>query len=252
VSNKPGDGKMELKEILLVDDKSPILGNIGRILQNWGYLVVLAPDAMTALENVQIFQFDLIVVSLGGNEGDKLNLLRWARRSSPPAKLIVVGNPSTTLPVEVFQVEVDDYLLPPFSAMELSERVDRCLHGDKVNPKEKVDLINGKVLNSLRLKIRNIHNGLLAMKARVNHLIGQEYSLSAEDRIANVHEISHDIGMLTRVTENMLCNMLVCCIENEISSIEKDHTADYVNKIKCNQGEPHGIYQHPFLGWSIS
>jgi DNA-binding response OmpR family regulator len=229
---------MELKEILLVDEKSPILGNIGRILQNWGYLVMLAPDARTALENVQNSQLDLIVVSLGDNEGDKLNLMRWARRIYPQAKLIVVGNPSTTLPVEVFQVEVDDYLLPPFSAMELSVRVDRCLHGDKViqgNPKDKVDLINGKVLKSLSLKIRNIHNGLLAMQARVNNLIGQEYSLSAEDRIANVHEISGGIGMLSRVTENMLYNMLVCCIENEISSTEKDHTADYFNKVKCSQ-----------------
>jgi DNA-binding response OmpR family regulator len=237
-SNKPGGGKMELKEILLVDEESPILRDIGRILQNWGYLVVLAPDARTALENVQKSQFDLILVSLGGNEGDKLNLVRWARRISPPTKLIVVGNPRTILPVEVFQVEVDDYFLPPFSAMELAIRVDRCLHGDKVvqgNPQDTADLINGKVLNSLKLKICNIHNGLLSMKARVNRLIDQEYSLFAEDRVANALEISQDIVMLTKVTEDMLYHMLISCNEKETSSIKQDYTTDHCNKIKYSQ-----------------
>jgi DNA-binding response OmpR family regulator len=226
---------MELKEILLVDEKSPILGNISRILQDWGYLVMVAPDAMTALENVQNFQFDLIVVSLGGNEVDKLNLMRWARRSSPQSKLIVVGSPKSTLPVEVFQFEVDDYLLAPFTAMELSTRVDRCLNDNNVvpgNPEEKADLINGSVLNSLIFKIRNIHNGLLSLKARVNTLIDQKYSLLAD---GNVHKISHDILILTNVTENILYNMLVCCNEKEDSSIEMDYTADHFNNITFTQ-----------------
>jgi DNA-binding response OmpR family regulator len=225
---------MELKEILLMDEKSPILGNSSRILQKWGYLVILAPDAMTALENVQNFQFDLIVVSMGGNEVDKLNLMRWARKISPQAKLIVVGNPSMTLPVEIFQVEVDDYLPAPFTAMELSMRVDRCLNGDKVvqgNLRDKADLINGNVMNSLRLKIRNIHNGLLSLKARVNTFLDQEYSFLADGSVTNVHEISHDIVMLTKVTENMLYNMLVCYNEKEDSSIEKGYTGDYFNNI---------------------
>ena len=117
-------------------------------------------------------------------------------------------------------------------------RVDRCLHGDKFvqgNLKDTADLINGKVLNSLKLKICNIHNGLLSVKARVNRLIEQEYGLLAEDRVANALEISQDIVMLTSVTENMLYNMLISCNEKEKSSTKKDHTMDHSNKIKYSQ-----------------
>ena len=119
---------MELKEILIVDEQFPMLANIQRILQDWGYSVILAPDARSALEKLPGHHFDLLLVSLNGYEEDKLNLLRWARRSSAQPKLMVVGYAKVTLPMEVFRIKVDDYILPPFTAKELSTRVDRCLN----------------------------------------------------------------------------------------------------------------------------
>ena len=223
---------MELREILLVDEKSPIVGNISCILQDRGYLVMLAPDAMTAFEDVENYHFDLILVSLGGNEIEKLNLMRRAKRSSPQAKLIVVGNPNMTIPVEGFKFEVDDYLLAPFTAMELSMRVERCLRGDNDNvvqgiPEEKADVINGLMLNSLRFKFRFIHNGLLSLKAHINTLIYPENNLLDDVNVSIVHEISHDLLMLTSPTENVLYNMLICCKENQSYPREIDHAADY-------------------------
>jgi PleD family two-component response regulator len=156
---------MDLKEILIVVEKSPIFRKISRILQDLGYLVILAPNAPSACGDLHSYQFDLILVSLVCNEADKLNLMRWARKSSPQTKLIVVGNPNLTLPAEVFQIEVDDYLLMPFTAMELFTRVDRCLNGNRFvrgSNEEKTEQINANVLNSFRHKIRNTHNGLLS------------------------------------------------------------------------------------------
>jgi PleD family two-component response regulator len=156
---------MDLKEILIVVEKSPIFRKISRILQDLGYLVILAPNALSACGDLHSYQFDLILVSLVCNEADKLNLMRWARKSSPQTKLIVVGNPNLTLPAEVFQIEVEDYLLMPFTAMELFTRVDRCLNGNRFvrgSNEEKTEQINANVLNSFRHKIRNIHNGLLS------------------------------------------------------------------------------------------
>ena len=36
---------MELKEILIVDEQFPMLENLQRILLDWGYVVILAPNA---------------------------------------------------------------------------------------------------------------------------------------------------------------------------------------------------------------
>ena len=119
---------MELKEILIVDEQFPMLANLQRILQDRGYVVILAPEARSALAELPGHRFDLLLVSLNGYEEDKLNLLRWARRSSAQPKLMVVGYAKVTLPMEVFRIKVDDYILPPFTAQELSCRVDRCLN----------------------------------------------------------------------------------------------------------------------------
>jgi len=231
VSDKRAGGKMELKEILLVDEKSPALGSISNILRGQGYQVMLAPDAITAFEEVQNYHFDLILVSLGGKEVDKLNLIRRVKISSPHARLIVVGDPQMTLPVEVFQCKVDDYFLPPITCMELSMRVDRCLKGDKValgDPEEKVDVINGHILNSLRLKIQNIHNGLLSLQAYFNTLIYHDFKY-ADVYLGKIDEMSKNLFNLTNITEDILYNMLISGDETEIYLVQKKRNLSSVN-----------------------
>jgi hypothetical protein len=164
--------------------------------------------------------------------------MRWARKSSPQIKRIVVENPHLTLPAEVFQLEVEDYLLMPFTAMELFTRVDRCFNGNRVdrgNTEEKAEQINANAVNSFRHKIRNIHIGLLSLKANINMLIDQGLCLLHDGNVGKVREISHDLLILTRLTENILYNMLICCNENDVYSMEKAYTMDYFNQIKFTQ-----------------
>jgi len=134
-----GDRTMKLKEILLVDGKVPIISAISFILQSNGYLVMQAPDAETASKDLDNYCFDLMLVYLNGYEKDKLDLLRQANRRSPQTKVMIVANPQRmTLPLEAFQVEVDDYLLTPFSAPELCRRVNHCLPPSKILKPESV------------------------------------------------------------------------------------------------------------------
>lgn len=222
---------MQLKEILLVDEKSPALESISGILREQGYEVMLAPDAITAFEEVQNYHFDLILVSLGGKEVDKLNLIRRVKINSPHARLIVVADPQMTLPVEVFHCKVDDYFLPPITCMELSMRVDRCLKGNKValdNFEDKAEVINGHILKSLRLKIQNIHNGLLSLQAYFNTLIYQDFRYADVD-LGKIDEISKNLFNLTNITEDMLYNMLISCNETEIYMIQKKRKPSSIN-----------------------
>ena len=160
-STAVGDRTMKLKEILLVDEKVPISSAIDFILQSKGYLVMLAPDAVTASEDLDNYCFDLMLVYLTGYEKDKLDLLRQANRRSPQTKVMIAANPQKmTLPLKAFQLEVDDYLLTPFSALELCRRVKHCLNQGKILQPESVfegwgRTINEPLLNSLRLEIGN-------------------------------------------------------------------------------------------------
>lgn len=165
---------MKFKEILLVVGKVPIISAISFILQAKGYLVMRAPDVKTASSDLDNYCFDLMLVYLNGNETDKLDLLWQANRRSPQTKVMIVANPQRmTLPLEAFQMEVDDYLLTPFSAPELCRRVNHCLHKNKVLKSESVfegqgNKINELLSNSLKLKFYDINNTLFSLKAHIN------------------------------------------------------------------------------------
>jgi len=203
---------MEHKEILIVDEQFPMLENVKRILQDQGYSVLPAPDALSALEELPGHRFDLIMVSLNGYEKDKLNLLKWAGRYSAQSKLIVVGYAKVTLPMDVFQIKVDDYILPPFTAVELSTRVDRCLNGNKVVPEldDTGCAHGGNVVHSPIHEILHIHNGLLSLEANFHSFIDQEINIFNSESIDKIYKISHELYSLINISENILYTMLTC------------------------------------------
>jgi DNA-binding response OmpR family regulator len=70
-------------------------------------------------------------------------------------------------------MEVDDYLLTPFSAPELCRRVKYCLHHGKMLKPESVfegrgATVNERALNLLRLKFYDINITIFSLKAYSN------------------------------------------------------------------------------------
>jgi DNA-binding response OmpR family regulator len=205
---------MELREILLVDMQAPIVSVIGSILQSKGHLVVLAPDVETAAEELDNYHFDLILAYLTGDAGDKLDLLRRAKERSPQSKVIVAGNPQRMiLPIEAFQVEVDDYLLAPFSPPELCRRVDQCLNNHealKVEaiPAEKTASINERLLNALRLKFYDIHNSLCSLIAYLKIVVQENPDVLDNGNFSQANDMSNELLKLININEDFLHNHL--------------------------------------------
>lgn len=176
-----GDRTMKSKEILLVVGKVPIISAIGFTLQSKGYLVMREPEAKTATKDLDNYCFDLMIFYLNGYEKDKLDLLCQVNRRCPQPKVMIVANPQRmALPLEAFQMEVDDYLLLPFSAEELCRRVYYCLHKSKVFHSERYfegrgGKINEKVLNSMRFNFYGINNTLSSLKDRINYISKKIY-----------------------------------------------------------------------------
>lgn len=205
---------MELTEILLVDERTPIVSAIGYILQSKGYQVVLAPDAETALEELNNYYFDLLLVYLAGCESDKLDLLREAKKRAPWTKVMLAGSPrKLTMPIEAFQMEVDDYLLTPFDARELCRRVKQCLSKTEVlRPEtcsEKTVAINERVLEALRLKFCDIQNTLLSLVANLNNMVRGNPYLLDDRNLGHAYEASSDLLKLMNITEEFLYNHLL-------------------------------------------
>lgn len=222
---------MAVKEILLVDEKAPIISTIGFILQSKGHLVMLAPDAETAYEDLDNYYIDLILVYLTGDEKDKLDLLRRAKRNFSQSKVMVMANSKKMrLPIEAFQVEVDDYLFMPLSTQELCRRVDHCLGKNEVlklevNSADKADKINDRVLNALRLKFCDIHNTLFSLIAHLKIIVQENLDILDDSNLSQINKISHNLFQIKNITEEFLDHNMFCYnnknnFENEIELVK--------------------------------
>jgi hypothetical protein len=88
-------------------------------------------------------------------------------------------------------MEVDEYLLAPFSVPELCRRVDRCLHPTKIPQPESVfegrgGMLNGRILNSLRLKFFDMDNTLFSPKAHMNMVSREKYGIRKKGNLRNL------------------------------------------------------------------
>ncbi|MEJ2069381.1 MAG: response regulator [Syntrophobacterales bacterium] len=126
-------------EILLVEDGTGVFEEIGSILQAQGFLVLMAPDAPTALQEVSNYQVDVVMVGASRQDASGLQVVDRAKRLRPEVVTVVLTRGyGTDLPVEAYESEVDCYLGWPVPPGDLGRRLMNLLAVDllDVNPRQ--------------------------------------------------------------------------------------------------------------------
>lgn len=124
------------KRVLAVDDDVIILTRISNILKN-DYELVTINSGMRALRYLKLEQPDLILLDIRMAQQDGIETLREIRnmeecRSIPVIMLTGVENKETVM--ESARLGIRDYLLKPFSSVELLKRIRRVFDEEEANP----------------------------------------------------------------------------------------------------------------------
>ena len=118
-------------EVLLVEDDTSVFEEIGSILQNQGFQVLLAPNSETALEEIGNYHVDLVMVSASRQDTRGLRVLDLVKRLNPEVVTVVLTRGfGRDLPVEAYEAEVDCYLGWPVLPADLGRRLMNLLAGD--------------------------------------------------------------------------------------------------------------------------
>ncbi len=115
-------------EILLVSDGSSLFPKIGTMLENQGFQVFIAPDAETALQEMPNYDFSAVIAGASRDQSAGLDVLAAVKEIRPEIKTMVVTrllNPE--LPVQAYEMDIDDYIHWPLSTAELSGRIKGLL-----------------------------------------------------------------------------------------------------------------------------
>jgi len=114
--------------VLVVEDDKEIAQVLQRSLRMEGYEVRLSDDGAQALDEIQAFVPDLIVLDLGLPGMDGLEVARRLRDDDDDTPiLILTARDAVDSRVEGLDVGADDYIVKPFERQELLARMRALL-----------------------------------------------------------------------------------------------------------------------------
>lgn len=129
--------KMPDAQILVVDDEPDILSVLVYHLSREGYRVTTAVNGQGALTAAAAERPDLIILDLmlPGMDGyEVLQRLRNSDRTAAIPVILLTARREEEERVKGFEVGADDYITKPFSARELTLRVEALLRRSKAEP----------------------------------------------------------------------------------------------------------------------
>ncbi|MCI0519426.1 MAG: response regulator transcription factor [Chloroflexi bacterium] len=138
-----------MTRILLVDDESLITDSLSYSLRREGYDVKAVADGIMALQEVQAYQPDLVVldIMLPGMSG--LEVCRRLRAHSAIPVIMLTARGEEIDRVLGLEVGADDYLAKPFSFRELLARIRSTLR--RVELDRQTTQMQSVILGSLTL-----------------------------------------------------------------------------------------------------
>lgn len=196
-------------EVLLVEDGTGVFEEIGYILQEQGFLVLLAPDAPTALKEVGNYQVDVVMVSATRQNVVGLKVLDRAKCLNPEVITVVLTRGyGSDLPVEAYESEVDCYLGWPVLPGDLGRRLMNLLAVDllEVNPRPpspSPGKVDRRVWFLLGRFIYEVWTALDQAGDSLNSLQGKQRD-SSGDSAPQVQNLSRIITRMTDTVEQFI------------------------------------------------
>ncbi len=115
-------------KLLLIEDEKALATSIQTYFQRENFICEWAADYRTAVEKINIYRYDCVLVDLMLPDGDGLDAVRELKRSFPETGIIIISaKNSLDDRITGLNLGSDDYLTKPFHLSELNARVQAVI-----------------------------------------------------------------------------------------------------------------------------
>jgi DNA-binding response OmpR family regulator len=159
--------------ILVIEDDAAIRRGVVDALEFDGYRTMEAENAEVGLDMAISVEYDLLLLDLVLPKGDGLDILREVRRVRPTTPVIILSARGREKDrVEGLQLGADDYMVKPFSVVELMARVEAVLRRSPERPTDLLKVaIPGGLADLSRCEVRFEDGDRLALSEREMELL---------------------------------------------------------------------------------
>jgi DNA-binding response OmpR family regulator len=111
-------------KVLIIEDEKELSKSIVTYLSGENYLCEIAEDFESAVEKIESFDYDCILLDIGLPDGSGLEVLKALRENNKADGVIIISAKNAVDDrIEGLNLGADDYLPKPFHLSELSARV---------------------------------------------------------------------------------------------------------------------------------
>ncbi|MBK7037281.1 MAG: response regulator transcription factor [Chitinophagales bacterium] len=143
-------------KLLVIEDDKTMRENIVHFLQKENYLIETAQDLNTALDKVNIYTYDCILLDITLPDGSGFEILRELKKMNKTDGVIIISaKDSLDDKLSGLDLGADDYLPKPFHMAELNARIKSVLRRRKFEGSEMIVLNNMTVDSASRLVFIN-------------------------------------------------------------------------------------------------
>jgi two-component system KDP operon response regulator KdpE len=112
-----------MHRVLVVEDDPAIRRVLGMLFETNGFRVVTAETCELGTRHAQSYRPDVCIVDLGLPDSDGIDFIRKVRAWSQVAILVLTARVAELQRLSAFDAGADDYIIKPFSSLELLARV---------------------------------------------------------------------------------------------------------------------------------
>ena len=152
--------KMKPK-ILVIDDEEKLLRIINQMLSNAGFEVITATTGLEGIDKLEQYRPDLIILDLVLPDIDGLEVCKITRQSKTTRDIpiIMLTARGTLLDrISGLRSGADDYIVKPFNAQELIERVNVILRRSQLKMEGENELISKDIYVNISRHIVKVKN----------------------------------------------------------------------------------------------
>lgn len=121
-----------LMKILIIEDEPALQQSIQQYLQQQGHLCETAKNFSSAIDKVDFYDYDCVVVDIGLPDGNGLDIVKELKEIESKAGIIIISAKNALEDkIKGLELGSDDYLTKPFHLSELNARINAILRRNK-------------------------------------------------------------------------------------------------------------------------
>ncbi|MBC7653167.1 MAG: response regulator transcription factor [Oligoflexus sp.] len=156
-------------KILIVEDEVELAKDIATYLQSQNYVCEFAINYQQAVQKIEVYNYDCILLDLMLPGGDGLSILEIIKNKNKQDGVIIISaKNSIEDKVKGLQIGADDYLAKPFNHSELAARIFSIIRRKQFD--------NSNLLEQKELKIDLLSKSVFVNSIQIN-LTKKEYEL---------------------------------------------------------------------------